>query len=513
MSAGDKIRELEAAVSELAKCGGEKAVAKQHAQGKMTARERIAYLLDEGSFHELDSFVKHRCADFGMGEKEIAADGVVTGYGKVEGRPVYVFAQDFTALGGSMGEMNAKKICKLMDMAKRVGAPVVGLNDSGGARIQEGVDALAGYGEIFCRNALYSGHIPQISVIMGPCAGGAAYSPALTDLVIMVREKSQMFITGPAVVESTTGEVISAEELGGAYTHSSASGVSHLMAGTEEEALDYVRRVLGYLPSSANEAPPSLPYTPCEELRKALDEVIPDNDRFPYDMKEVIGQLVDPDSFFELQPLYADNIITGFGRVAGRSVGIVANQPYSLGGCLDINASDKGSRFIQLCDAFNVPLINLVDVPGFLPGIDQEQSGIIRHGAKLLYTYAVAEVPKLTVILRKAFGGSYLAMCSKDMGADLVVAWPTAQIAVMGASGAANVIFRKEIQAAENQEEKRREMIDLYKSKFETPYVAAGRGFVDMVIKPSETRTQIIDALAMLEGKRREGRLRGNMPL
>lgn len=513
MTSAEKIRELEEKNAVVMNCGGEKAVAKQHELGKMTARERIDCLLDPGTFCEVDRFVKHRCVNFGMDSKEIAADGVVTGYGKINGRPVYVYSQDFTSVGGSMGEMQSKKICKIMDMAKSVGAPVIGINDSGGARIQEGVDALAGYGQIFYRNSTCSGHIPQISVICGPCAGGASYSPALTDLVIMVHERSQMFITGPEVMKATTGEIIESEKLGGGYTHASISGVSHLLAQTEVEAFEYVRMFLSYLPSSADEYPPRLPYNPGDELRAALDSVIPDNVRIPYDVKTVIEQIVDTNSFFEIQPLYAGNIITGFARIAGRSVGIVANQPRYLGGCIDINASDKGARFIQLCDAFNVPLINLVDVPGFLPGVDQEHNGIIRHGAKLLYAYSVAEVPKITVILRKAFGGSYLAMCSKDLGADIVMSWPTALIAVMGAEGAANIIFRREIAAAENQEEKRNEMIDVYRDKFMNPYIAASRGYVDMVIKPSETRAQLIDALEMFSSKERKGMIRGNMPV
>jgi len=513
MSTADKINGLAERSEKILQQGGEKAVAKQHSLGKLTARERIAAFLDEGSFIEIDRFVTHRCTAFGMESKEIPADGVVTGYGKVDDRTIFVYAQDFTATGGSMSEMASKKICKIMDMAKSVGAPVVSLSDSGGARIQEGVDSLSGYGQIFYRNSLCSGVIPQISVIMGPCAGGASYSPALTDFVIMVDGISQMFITGPAVVESTTGEVISSEELGGAYTHNATSGVSHLMAETEQEAFELVAKILSYLPSSAEEFPPEEPYTPGDELRPELDEIMPDSDRFPYDMKDVIEQIADEGSFFEIQPLYADNIIVGFARVAGRSVGIIANQPFSLGGCLDVNASDKSARFIQMCDAFNIPLINLVDVPGFLPGVDQEHAGIIRHGAKMLYVYSVAEVPKITVVLRKAYGGSYLAMCSKDLGADCVLAWPTASIAVMGAEGAANVIFRKEIAAAEDPEAKRAEMIELYGSQFANPYVAASRGFVDMVIKPSETRAQIISSLELLENKAREGRVRGNMPL
>lgn len=513
MSTSDKISALSEKSQKVMGCGGEKAVAKQHGLGKKTARERIDLLMDPGSFQEIDRFVTHRCTEFGLGDKEIPADGVVTGYGTIDGRTVCVYAQDFTALGGTMSEMCSKKICKIMDMADQIGAPVVGLPDSGGARIQEGVDALAGYGEIFYRNSVYSGRVPQISVIMGPCAGGASYSPALTDLIIMVEGTSQMFITGPAVVETITGEVVTSEELGGAYTHGATSGVSHLSASTEEEALAYVRKALSYLPSSSQSKAPNLPYDGGDELRAALNDIVPDNSRMPYDIKDVIAELTDPDSFFELQPLFADNIITGFARIGGRSVGIVANQPYSLGGCLDINASDKGARFIQLCDTFNIPLINLVDVPGFLPGVDQEHQGIIRHGAKLLFAYSVAEVPKITAILRKAYGGSYLAMCSKELGADLVLAWPTASIAVMGAEGAANIIFRKEIAAAEDQEAKRAEMIDVYSSRFATPYIAASRGYVDMVIAPAETRAQILSALDILETKQRRTRLRGNMPL
>jgi len=493
--------------------GGEKSVDRQHSLGKMTARERIDLLLDPGTFREVDRFVTHRCTDFGMDGREVAADGVVTGSGMIDGRTVYVFAQDFTSLGGSMGEMTAGKICKIMDMAAKMGAPVIGLNDSGGARIQEGVDSLSGYGKIFYRNSVYSGLVPQVSVVMGPCAGGAVYSPALMDLIIMVSSSSRMFITGPSVVEAVTGEAVSEEDLGGAYVQSTKSGVAHLMAESEEDALYYVRSFLSYLPSSSSSKPPSYYYEPGDEERPLLDGIIPDNDRRPYDMRSVILELVDDESFLELQPIYADNIITGFGRIAGRSIGIIANQPYSLGGCLDINASDKASRFIQMCDAFNVPLLNLVDVPGFLPGVDQEHGGIIRHGAKMLYVYSVAEVPKITVILRKAYGGSYLAMCSRDLGADLVLAWPTAQIAVMGADGAANVIFRKEIEASEDPEAKRREMIDLYSEKFSTPYIAAGRGYVDMVVTPSQTRALIIDALSLFENKKRENRIRGNMPL
>ena len=430
--------------------GGQKRIDAQHAKGKFTARERIQMLLDEGSFEEFDMFVTHRCYDFGMDKSHTFGDGVVTGYGTIDGRLVYVFAQDFTVTAGSLSLSMSDKICKVMDMALRNGAPCIGINDSGGARIQEAVDALSGYGQIFYRNACSSGRIPQISVIMGPCAGGAVYSPALTDLIVMVEKESQMFITGPAVVAATTGEEISAEDLGGADTHTTMSGVAHLSARSEEEALGAVRCLLSYLPSKAGARPPLMDFTEHEELQPLLDTVIPDDSSLPYDMHDVVRILLDEDSVMELQPYYADNIITCFGRLGGHSVGVIANQPFSMGGSLDINASDKAARFIQLCDAFGIPLINLVDVPGFLPGADQEHAGIIRHGAKLLYVYSVAEVPKLTVVLRKAYGGSYLAMCSKDLGADFVYAWPTAEIAVMGAAGAANVVFRKEIQAAED---------------------------------------------------------------
>ena len=513
MTTAEKIGLLHSKDEQAFAQGGEKAVAKQRALSKMTARERIDALLDPETFHEIDRFTAHRCSDFGMDKKEVAADGVVTGYGRIDDRLVYVFSQDFTSVGGSMGEMTAKKICKIMDMAAKTGAPVIGLNDSGGARIQEGVDSLSGYGGIFYRNSIYSGKIPQISVIMGPCAGGAVYSPALMDLIVMVNGGSRMFITGPSVVESVTGESVSEEELGGAFVQSSKSGVAHLMADSEQDALLYARSFLSYLPSGAGSELPEYDYILGDEMRPALDEIIPDNDRKPYNVKDVITELVDTDSFFELQPIFAKNIVTGFARIAGRSIGIIANQPASLGGCLDIDASDKAARFIQMCDAFGVPLLNLVDVPGFLPGVGQEHGGIIRHGAKLLYAYSVAEVPKITVILRKAYGGSYLAMCSRDLGADVVLAWPTAQIAVMGAEGAANIIFRKEIEGAQKPEQKRRDMIDLYSDKFSTPYIAAARGYVDMVIAPHETRAQIIDAVDLLKNKMRETRIRGNMPL
>ena len=478
-----------------------------------SAMRRINELLDDNSFVEVGAYMTARSTDFNMQAQETPADGVVTGYGKIDGRTVFVYAQDFTAQGGSLGEMHAAKICKIMDMALEAGCPVVGLCDSGGARIQEAVDALSGYGQIFYRNACSSGRIPQISAIMGPCAGGAVYSPALTDLIVMVEKESQMFITGPAVVAATTGEEISAEDLGGADTHTTMSGVAHLSARSEEEALGAVRCLLSYLPSKAGARPPLMDFTEHEELQPLLDTVIPDDSSLPYDMHDVVRILLDEDSVMELQPYYADNIITCFGRLGGHSVGVIANQPFSMGGSLDINASDKAARFIQLCDAFGIPLINLVDVPGFLPGADQEHAGIIRHGAKLLYVYSVAEVPKLTVVLRKAYGGSYLAMCSKDLGADFVYAWPTAEIAVMGAAGAANVVFRKEIQAAEDPKAARREKIQLYSEQFATPYMAASRGFVDLVIRPSETRARLLEALELLINKERQPHPRGNMPL
>ena len=513
MTTAEKLAQLDAHSARVLRCGGPKAVEKQHALGKRTARERIELLMDTGTFTEVDRFVRHRCTAFGMGDKDIPADGVVTGYGKIDGRTVFVYAQDFTAQGGSLGEMHAAKICKIMDMALEAGCPVVGLCDSGGARIQEGVAALTQYGHIFRKTCDASGFVPQISLILGPCAGGAVYSPALTDLIVMVEKESQMFITGPAVVAATTGEEISAEDLGGADTHTTMSGVAHLSARSEEEALGAVRCLLSYLPSKAGDRPPLMNFTEHEELQPLLDTVIPDDSSLPYDMHDVVRILLDEDSVMELQPYYADNIITCFGRLGGHSVGVIANQPFSMGGSLDINASDKAARFIQLCDAFGIPLINLVDVPGFLPGADQEHAGIIRHGAKLLYVYSVAEVPKLTVVLRKAYGGSYLAMCSKDLGADFVYAWPTAEIAVMGAAGAANVVFRKEIQAAEDPKAARREKIQLYSEQFATPYMAASRGFVDLVIRPSETRARLLEALELLINKERQPHPRGNMPL
>ena len=488
--------------------GGEKRVEKQHASGKKTARERIALLLDPGSFVELDQFVTHRCTNFGMETKELPGEGVVTGYGTVEGRLVYAFAQDFTVEGGSLGEMHAAKIIKVQDLAMKMGAPIVCLNDSGGARIQEAVDALAGYGKIFFKNTLASGVIPQISCIMGPCAGGAVYSPALTDWIFMVKKTSQMFITGPQVIKSVMAEEVTAEALGGAMTHNSVSGVAHFAAESDEDCMNKVRTLLGFLPSNNMEEAPLVDTgdNP-DRMDEGLRTIVPENPNMPYNMKEVIRMIVDREEFVEVAEHFAQNIIVGFARFDGATVGIIANQPAVMAGCLDVNASNKSSRFIRFCDAFNIPLLNLVDVPGFLPGTDQEFGGIIRHGAKMLYAYSEATVPKVTVITRKAYGGSYLAMCSQDMGADQVLAWPSAEIAVMGPAGAANIIFRGD----PNVEEK----TAAYVAEFATPYKAAERGFVDIVIEPQETRPRIITALNMLATKResRPAKKHGNIPL
>jgi methylmalonyl-CoA decarboxylase alpha subunit len=496
--------------------GGEKRIEKQHEKKKLTARERINLLLDEDSFIEMDAFVKHRCTNFGMENTEAAADGVVTGYGTVEGRLVFVYAQDFTVLGGSLGEMHAAKICKVQEMALKMGAPIVGINDSGGARIQEGVDALSGYGKIFYRNTLASGVIPQISVIMGPCAGGAVYSPALTDFIFMVDKTSQMFITGPQVIKTVTGEDVTQEELGGANTHNKISGVAHFIDKTEEECIQRIRTLLGYLPSNNLETSPI--YECIDNINRvdeSLNELVPVNPNKPYDMKEIVKLLADDGEFFEVQPYYAENIITGYIRLNGKTIGVVGNQPKVLAGCLDINASDKAGRFIRTCDAFNIPLLNLVDVPGFLPGTDQEYGGIIRHGAKMLYAYSEATVPKVTLIVRKAYGGAYLAMCSKDLGADQVFAWPNAEIAVMGPDGAANIIFKNDIKNSSNPIETRHEKIEEYRDTVANPYIAAQRGFVDDVIVPSITRPRLISAFDMLESKRETNpsKKHGNLPV
>ncbi|OJV61614.1 MAG: methylmalonyl-CoA carboxyltransferase [Clostridiales bacterium 38-18] len=512
----NKLEDLRKRRAEITLGGGEKRIQKQHESGKLTARERINILFDEGSFVELDAFVKHRCTNFGMEKVDAPAEGVVIGYGKVDGRLVYAYSQDFTVVGGSLGEMHAAKICKAMDNALKMGVPIVGLNDSGGARIQEAVDALAGYGKIFYKNTIASGVIPQITAIMGPCAGGAVYSPALTDFIFMVDQTSQMFITGPQVIKTVTGEEVTAEALGGAMTHNSVSGVAHYIAQNDEACILEIRRLLSFLPSNNIESAPE--YFTEEDLNvvdESLNTIIPDNSNKPYDMFDVIGAIVDGGDYMEYQPYFAKNIITCLARIGGKSVGIIANQPKVNAGCLDVDASDKSARFIRTCDAFNIPLLNLVDVPGFLPGTTQEYGGIIRHGAKMLYAYSEATVPKLTLITRKAYGGSYLAMCSKDLGADLVLAWPTAEIAVMGPQGAANIIFRGEIDKAEDKAATRARVIQEYTDEFATPYKAAERGFVDDVIEPAFTRSRLIDAFDMLASKRetRPTKKHGNIPL
>lgn len=496
--------------------GGPEAVEAQRARGKLTARERLEALFDPGSFRELDLLVEHRCHRFGMDRTRVAADGVITGWGTVEGRPVFAFAQDFTSLGGTLGEMHAAKICKVMDLAVRARAPLVGLNDSGGARIQEGVDALSGYGRIFFRNARASGLVPQISVIMGPTAGGAVYSPAMTDWVIMVRRTSYMFITGPRVVEEVTGQRVSLEELGGAEVHAIRSGVAHFLCEDDREALALVRRLLGYLPSHCEERPPrrDLGDDPHREVPE-LEEVLPDNPRQVYDMRRVLRALVDRGELLEVHARFAPNIITAFARLEGETVGLVANQPFHLGGCLDVDASDKAARFVRFCDAFNIPLVTLADVPGYLPGTAQEHAGIIRHGAKLLWSYSEATVPKVTVIVRKAYGGAYLAMCSRELGADFVFAWPTAEIAVMGAEAAVNVLYRRELAGAKDPEALRARRAEEYRAEFYNPWLAAARGYVDAVIRPRETRRRLIEALRVLRDKREPAprRKHGNIPL
>ena len=512
----EKIEDLRARREKVLAGGGQKRIDKQHEAGKMTARERLEALLDPGSFCELDAFVEHRCNHFGMENTEIPGEGVVTGWGTIDGRIAYVFAQDFTVMGGSLGEMHAKKICKVLDLAMKNGAPVIGINDSGGARIQEAVDALSGYGTIFYRNTIASGVVPQISVIMGPCAGGAVYSPALTDFIFMVDQTSNMFITGPQVIKTVTGEDVSAEALGGAATHNRTSGVAHFMCKDEAETLSEIRRLVSFLPQSNREAPPAyLSGDDQARLCPDLDTILPDSPNRTYNMKQVICSVLDNGDFMEVQPLYAQNFITGFGRMNGKTVGVLANQPTVMAGCLDINASDKAGRFISICDSFNIPILTFVDVPGFLPGTKQEYGGIIRHGAKMLYAYSEATVPKITVVVRKAYGGAYLAMCSKDMGADMVLAWPSAEIAVMGPDGAANIIFRKEIESADDPASARVQKIEEYKEQFANPYAAAVRGFVDDVIEPSETRVKVIAALTLLEGKEEHlpKKKHGNFPV
>lgn len=496
--------------------GGDSRIRAQHKRGKLTARERIDLLLDEDTFVELNPFIEHRSNHFGMDQTEAPGEGVVTGYGKVHGKTVYVFAQDFTVFGGALGEMHALKIARMMDLAAQNGCPIIGLNDSGGARIQEGVMSLDGYGHVFYRNSIYSGVVPQISVIMGPCAGGAVYSPAITDFVFMVEKTSQMFITGPKVIETVTREKISSEELGGASVHSSISGNAHFTADSEPEVLEQVRKLLSYLPSNNQEKPTQQSYEKQkDEWVEELAEVVPVEGTKVYDVRKVIERLVDNDSFFEVQEKFAKNIVVGFARIAGESVGIIANQPKVMAGGLDIDSSDKLSRFVRFCDCFNIPVITLIDVTGFFPGVNQEHRGIIRHGAKILYAYSEATVPRISVILRKAFGGAYVALNSKGIGADLVYAWPSAEVAVMGPEGAANIIFSREISESENPEATRQAKIAEYKEKFANPYVAATYGMVDDVIDPRETRSKLMSALELLRNKKdtRPYKKHGNIPL
>ncbi|MGB9834034.1 MAG: acyl-CoA carboxylase subunit beta [bacterium] len=509
------IKELEEKRASIIDADGTRAK-KQHEKGKLSARERIELLLDPDTFIEYDAFVQHRCTNFGMDKVEIPADAVVTGYGLVNGRPVFLYSQDFSLAGGSLGEAHAMKIAKMQDMAMKMGVPLIGINDSGGARIQEGVDSLHGYGQIFFRNTRASGVIPQISVILGPCAGGAVYSPAITDFVFMVDKVSNMYITGPQVIKAVTGEEIGVEELGGGMVHNSVSGNAHFLFPSEQDCFQGVRRLLSFLPGNNLDDPPVLD-TGDDPGRLVYDlrSIVPTNPKLPYNIKDVIAQIVDNGDFMEVQEFYAPNIVVGFGRIGGMTVGIVGNQPQVLAGCLDINSSDKAARFIRFCDAFNVPLVTLVDCPGYLPGKQQEHGGIIRHGAKLLFAYAEATVPKITVTLRKAYGGAHIAMCNKDLGCDLMLAWPQAEIAVMGAQGAINIIFRREIESASNAEEKRKELTENYERLFSNPYEAAKRGYVDAVIPPEETRGRIASALAIFRTKRDQTppKKHGNIPL
>ena len=500
MSFTQRIFDFFSRKSTKSKGGGDKAISKQKAGGKMTARERIAALLDEGSFHEYDLFVEHNCQDFGMETKELAADGVVTGSGTIAGRPVCIYAQDFTVAGGSLGLMHARKITKVMDHAIKMGMPIIGINDSGGARIQEGVNSLAGYGEIFYRNTLASGVVPQISVILGPCAGGAVYSPALTDFVFVVDNISKMFITGPEVVKTVLGEEISMEDLGGARVQAETAGNAHFFSNSELECFDQIRKLVSYLPDSSRAKAAIIDQKKPKHSYR-IEELIPKDSKIPFDVRDIVRSLVDESEFLEVQELFAPNAITGFARINGETVGIVGNQALVLAGVLDIDASDKIARFIRFCDAFNIPLVTLVDIPGYLPGSDQEHAGVIRHGAKVLYAYSEATVPKITVILRKAYGGGYIAMCSNHLRADFVFAWPTAEIAVMGPEGAANIIFRSEIMAAENPDEMRKIKVKEYTDKFANPYVAASSGYVDAVITPEETRAYLIHALKVTRNK------------
>jgi len=499
----EKIQELVARNAEAELGGGQDRIEVQHKKGKWTARERIHQLLDQDTFEEMDRFVLHQSTDFGLDKKRFPGDGVVTGYGRINGRLVYVFAQDFTILGGSLSLAVSEKICKVMDLARKNGAPLIGLNDSGGARIQEGISSLAGYGNIFMRNVLSSGVIPQVSAIMGPCAGGAVYSPALTDFIFMVEKSSYMFITGPQVIKTVTHEEVTPERLGGALTHNATSGVAHFSGRDDQEVLTMIRELLSFLPQHCRETPPSIEATDDpNRTDPALREVVPDNPRHPYDMRKIVNAVIDNHYFFEVQAQYAPNIMIGFGRLNGMTVGVVANQPAFFAGCLDINASIKGARFVRFCDCFNVPLVTFCDVPGFLPGTAQEFGGIIKHGAKLIYAYCEAVVPKITVITRKAYGGAYIVMSSKHLWGDINFAYPSAEIAVMGPEGAVNVVFKKEIKAAEDPAKKEAEMIEEYRRTFASPYRAAERGFIDEIILPEQTRPKLIKALESLKNKR-----------
>jgi methylmalonyl-CoA decarboxylase subunit alpha len=512
----NKLENLSLKKKKLQLGGGVDKLRKQKESGKLTARERLDLLFDKDTFFEMDTFVNTRCSDFNMQNKKVDGDGVITGCGTIDERLVYVASQDFTVIGGSLGEMHAKKITKVMDMALKAGVPFISINDSGGARIEEGIDALSGFGEIFYRNTLASGVIPQISVIMGPCAGGAVYSPAITDFIFMVENSSQMFITGPGVIKAVTGEEVSFEKLGGASTHNGISGVAHFKSPTDESCIDEIKKLLKFLPDNNLSGAPTLDFSPNDlEAAEELNKIVPEDSNRPYDMLNVIHQIVDRGDFFEVHKSFAPNIIVGFGRIGGNTVGILANQPKNLAGVLDVNSSDKGARFVRFCDAFNIPLITFTDVPGYLPGVGQEHSGVIRHGAKLLYAFSEATVPKINVIVRKAYGGAYIAMNSRHLGADVVFAWPSAEIAVMGPDGAANIIFKREISVAENPEMVRKDKIEEYKEKFSNPYIAASRGYVDDVIEPAETKMKLFHALNVLSTKRdhRPAKKHGNIPL
>ncbi len=511
-----KILELKEKIEKAKIGGGEKRIEKQHNKGKLTARERINYLLDEGSFEEIDMFREHQCNEFGMENKKMLGDGVVVGYGTIDGRLVYIYAFDFTVIGGSLSKTVAKKIVKVMEMSEKMGAPIIGLNDSGGARIQEGIDALSGYASIFQKNVMYSGVVPQITGIVGPCAGGAVYSPALTDFIFQKKDTSFMYITGPRVVKSVTQEDVSHEDLGGAMVHATKSGVTHFTYDDEKDLLDGIRKLISYVPQNNMEEPPEISTEdPVDRIEEDLNYIVPDNPNKPYEVKDILKMILDDGEFFEVQKLYAPNIVIGFGRLGGKSVGIVANQPKHLAGVLDINASVKAARFVRFCDSFNIPVITFEDVPGFMPGTKQEYGGIIRHGAKLMYAYAEATIPKITVITRKAYGGAYCVMNSKELRGDLIFAWPSAEIAVMGPKGASQIIFRKEIKNAEDSEAKLQEKIEDYREKFANPYVGASKGYIDEVIEPKLTRYKLIKSLKMLENKRDENpsKKHGNIPL